>query len=464
MNSIQKNNEQSPISYNIIKTHLYFSVFYVIIAVVAGLTYSMQFIDMYPFKDVAFLSPGRVRMVHTQSVAYAWLANGLIGLIYYIIPKLTGEKILSEKLGLFAVWAYNILVLSVVAFILGGFGQALEWGETPIFLDPFLAVAVLCMVVNLITPIYKARHKTFYVSVWYILAALIWTPLVFVMGNFLTYFVFAGASGATVASMYIHDLVGLFVTPIGIALVYYLMPVLMKKPVFSHALSLIGFWGLAFFYPLNSTHHYLYSPIPMWAQYAGIVASVGVHVVVYTVVFNVIATMSQDWKRVVEVPSLKFILAGTIMYLITCIQCAIHVTLSVQKIIHFTDWVVGHSHFVLFGVFGFWIYAWIYYLLPRILKTPFYSQSMISWHFWLSVLGINIMFIDLLAAGVMQGFMWRSMTDFVESVAASVPFWWVRTFSGIMIFVGQVIFALNVYMTWKLSKTQSQENAVLADA
>lgn len=449
------NNTKQSIPYGLIKAHLFFSVLFVVVAVIAGLAYSMQFLDMYPFKGIEFLSPGRIRMVHTQGVAYAWLANLLFGLVYYIIPKLTGENILSEKLGWFVVWAYNTLIFLVVGFILGGHAQALEWGETPIFLDPFIAVVVVCFVANVITPIYKARHKTFYVSVWYILAALIWTPLVFLMGNFLTHFVFAGASGATVSSMYIHDLVGLFVTPIGVAMVYYLLPVLMNRPIFSHALSLIGFWGLAFFYPLNSTHHYLYSPIPMWAQYAGIVASVGVHVVVYTVVFNVIATMAGDWKKVVNSLPLQFILAGTIMYLITCIQCAIHVTLSVQKIIHFTDWVVGHSHFVLFGVFGFWGFAWIYYLLPRMLKTEIYSEGMVRWHYWLSLLGINIMFIDLLAAGLMQGFMWRAMSEFIESVAASVPFWWVRTFAGIMIFVGQMIFALNIYMTWKKSRLGS---------
>lgn len=55
--------------------------------------------------------------------------------------------------------------------------------------------------------------------------------------------------------------------------------------------------------------------------------------------------------------------------------------------------------------------------------------------------------IDLMSAGLVQGFMWRDMSEFIDSVAASMPFWWVRTFSGIMIFVGQVLFVINLYMT-----------------
>lgn len=453
--------KKSLVPYGLVKAHMYSSVFYVFLAVLAGLTYSLQFLDLYPFKAVEWFSPGRMRMVHTQSVAYAWLANAFFGILYYMVPKLTDQKVLSEKLGWSIFYIYNFLIVSTVVLILAGFGQGLEWAETPKILDPFIALVVVALVVNIVTPIYRARAKPFYVSIWYILAALIWTPLVYVMGNFLPEYVYAGSGGAAISSMYIHDLVGLFVTPIGTAMVYYLLPVLLKKPIFSHALSLIGFWGLAFFYPMNSTHHYLYSPIPMWSQYAGIIASVGVHIVVYTVVFNIIATMASDWKKVLETVELKFLLAGTLCYLITCIQCAIQVTLSVQAIIHFTDWVVGHSHFVLFGVFSFWSFAWIYYLVPRLLNTPIYSDSLKEWHFWLSLFGIVIMQFDLLSAGLVQGYMWKNMSPFIDSVVASVPFWWVRMFSGMMIFVGTVLFVINLYMTYKMSKTGKSTGQLL---
>jgi cytochrome c oxidase cbb3-type subunit 1 len=443
--------EGSLVSYGLVEAHLLFSFVVLLIVVLAGLLYSLQFIDLYPFKDVAFLSPGRVRMVHTQAVAYGWLANAFFGIIYYMIPKLTGHKILSEKLGWFVFYAYQTLVLATVFLILAGFGQAQEWGETPKILDPFIAIVVVLFVVNVVTSIWKGRHEPYYVTVWYVLAALIWTPLVYVMGNFLPEYVFAGTGGAAISSMYIHDLVGLFVTPIGTGMIYYLLPVLMRKPLFSHSLSLIGFWGLAFFYPMNSVHHYLYSPIPMWAQYASIVASVGIHVVVYTVVFNVLATIAADWKKITENISIQFFLAGALGYLITCIQCALQVTLSFQEIIHFTDWVVGHSHLVLFGTFSFWAFAWVYYLLPRLWKTPIYSESLAHWHFWTSLLGIVIMDIDLLSAGLVQGMMWKSLLPFIDSVIASKPFWWVRTLAGVSIFVGQVLFVINIMMTWKES-------------
>ncbi|MGB0452286.1 MAG: cbb3-type cytochrome c oxidase subunit I [Bacteriovoracaceae bacterium] len=437
--------------------HLIISLVYILIVVLAGLGYSLQFINLYPFPEIEFLSPGRVRMVHTQAVAYAWIANIFFAIILYMIPKLTKKPIFSEKLGWIVFWCYNILIVATVVMILGGFAQALEWGETPKILDPFIALFATLFVINACGSIWRGRDQPFYVTVWYVLAALIWTPLVYLMGNFSEYFV-GGSGGATITSMYIHDLVGLFVTPVGTGMVYYLLPVLMRKPLYSHALSLIGFWGLAFFYPMNSAHHYLFSPIPMWAQYASIVASVGVHVVVYTVVFNIIATMATDWKRVVESVPLQWILVGAISYLITCIQCAVHVTLAVQEIIHFTDWVVGHAHLVLFGTFSFWAFAWIYYLIPKYFKRKIYSNALTQWHFWLSTLGILLMDIDLMCAGLVQGYMWKSLSPFIDSVVASIPFWWVRTLSGTAIFVGIVCFLINMFMTFTSSEVKN-ENA-----
>ena len=445
------------IDYKVIKWHLYAFCFYLIVVLLAGLSFSLQFLQMYPFPGVELLSPGRVRMVHTQAVAYGMLANGIFAVIYYIIPKLTNFSIASKKLAQVLFWAYNALVISTVVLILSGFAQGLEWAETPKVLDPIIAVAAVVLFVNCGIPIWKARGQAFYVSLWYIMAAMIWTPIVYVFGNFLPEYVFAGSSGAAISSMYIHDLVGLFVTPAGIAMTYYLLPVVMRVPIYSHALSLIGFWGLAFFYPLNSAHHYLWSPIPMWAQYASVITSIGVHVVVYTVVINIFATIASDWKQLITNFPVRWIFFGAIAYLITCIQCAVQVTMSVQEVIHFTDWVVGHAHFVMFGVFTFWITAWVYWLLPRIWKTEIYSMSMARWHFWLSVIGISIMQIDLLAAGVMQGLMWRSLAPFIDVVRASVPFWWARTLSGIVILVGESIFMINLYLTWQESRQKRPE-------
>jgi cytochrome c oxidase cbb3-type subunit 1 len=143
-----------------------------------------------------------------------------------------------------------------------------RWGETPVFVDPLVLVGLVLLVVNMSVPIFQSDEPGLYVSLWYFLAAFAWTGLVYFMGNYLPQFWVPGTAGAAITGLFIHDLVGLFVTPIGWGLMYYFVPLLLQKPIWSHALSLIGFWGIAFFYPMQGVHHFLLSPIPMYARTA----------------------------------------------------------------------------------------------------------------------------------------------------------------------------------------------------
>jgi hypothetical protein len=45
-----------------------------------------------------------------------------------------------------------------------------------------------------------------------------------------------------VSGLWTHDAVGLFVTPMALAVAYYVISATTRRPIFGHALSLIGFW------------------------------------------------------------------------------------------------------------------------------------------------------------------------------------------------------------------------------
>lgn len=99
------------------------------------------------------------------------------------------------------------------------------------------------------------------------------TTLAYPIGNLVPEFA-AGAKGAAFSGLWIHDAVGLFVTPLALSMAYYVIPSVTRRPIYSHFISMMGFWLLFFIYPLNGTHHYVYSAIPMSAQRGAIIASV----------------------------------------------------------------------------------------------------------------------------------------------------------------------------------------------
>ena len=436
------------IEYRLITAHLIAGSAYLVLSILAGLLYSLQFLGNYPFPGIELLSPGRVRMLHTNGAAYGWLLNGLLAGTYWTVPRVSGYPVLNRRLSWLIFWAIQAGVVATAAGLLGGYAQGIEWGETPIFIDPFITLGLILLAINFLPPILKAsREAPLYVSLWYFTGALVWTIMVYIMGNYIPQFFVPGAAGTAIAGNFIHDLVGLLVTPLGWGLMYYFVPVIIRKPIWSHTMSLMGFWGLAFFYPMQGIHHFMWSPVPMYVQYSAVVATIAIEVVVTTALANFIMTIqgSGDYLRT-HYP-IRWFYTGMIFYWVTCFQCAIQVTLTVQKVIHFTDWVVGHSHLVMFGVFGFWVIGVTIELWPKLTGREWYSQSLHSWAYWLNTIGIILMFFDLMIAGVVQGFTWWGLNPFMDSVRFSMPFWFVRTLSGLMIAGGILALLTNMWLT-----------------
>ena len=449
-------------------------------SMLGGLLMAFQLVHWNPLDGLELLAPGRWRMVHTNAVAYGFLANAFLGALHWAVPRLTWKPVASRALSYFIFFAWQaIVILTALFLVIGpslqdapwvmdlaarwhlpmGLGaQGLEWGETPFWVDPLALVGLALVAYNFTVPIAKAKPPL-YVSSWYFLAAFVWTFLTYAMGNLMVEYSVGGTSAGAVTGLFIHDLVGLFVTPLGWGLMYYFVPILLRKPIWSHGLSLVGFWGLAFFYPLNGIHHFLYTPIPMFLQYSAIIATVAVELVVTTVIINFFGTLRGNGKAVVTNLPVRWFYTGMIFYFLTCLQCAMQVTLTFQALIHFTDWVVGHAHLVMFGVFTMWLFGIMTYLFPRLLNRPWYSHALCEWHFWLSAGGVLVMASDLILAGLFQGYYWASLQPWDVSYVGSYPFWVTRVFAGLAMLGGFLCFVANLVLTYRTTPERAFERA-----
>ena len=70
---------QPLINLGLVKGHLIVGFVFLIVAMLMGIFYSLQLNNLYPFPGIEFLSPGRVRMVHTNGVAYGFIVNVYLG-------------------------------------------------------------------------------------------------------------------------------------------------------------------------------------------------------------------------------------------------------------------------------------------------------------------------------------------------------------------------------------------------
>jgi len=112
----------------------------------------------------------------------------------------------------------------------------------------------------------------------------------------------------------------------------------------------------------------------------------------------------------------------------------------------------------------------IYHLIPVLFnKSKMYSVSLINVHFWLSTIGTVLYIASMWVNGIMQGLMWRAFNadgtltyNFVESVEASYPGYFVRFLGGFLFLLGMLIMAYNVYCT--ISASEEDEAVFNADA
>ncbi|RMF83104.1 MAG: cytochrome oxidase, partial [Nitrospirae bacterium] len=168
------------------------SMVWFLISITGGFFFSLQFLQHYPFQHTEWLSPGRVRMVHTNMIAYGFLVSGLVGGLAWAIPRLTGRPLLFHKFTWVLFWVWQAIVLLTFLGILTGHAQALEWGETPTGFRPnsfnlhdmnwapvdiLVVVAFLLVSIHFYTPVILSKSKAMYVSLWYFSAGFVWTAL-----------------------------------------------------------------------------------------------------------------------------------------------------------------------------------------------------------------------------------------------------------------------------------------------
>jgi cytochrome c oxidase cbb3-type subunit 1 len=280
----------------------------------------------------------------------------------------------------------------------------------------------------------------------------VWTVFNYAFGHFILPFSMPGVNNAAMHGLYIHYVVGLWITPAGLAVIYYFLPLAAKRPLYSHKLSLVGFWSLAFFYPFVGTHHYIYSPIPYWTQTIAIVASMMLIIPVWTVIQNFYGTFVTNWRRFQESYTAKFLVIGALYYFFGCFQGSTEALREVQRLTHFTDFVIGHSHLTVFGTFILWVTAGMYYVVPRLSGRELYSKSLAQWHYWLTVGGFSVMAGVLTIQGLMQGTMLQVGADFVDSMVAMKPYWFTRTLAGLTMDIGALLGMWNLYKTMQIGK------------
>ena len=461
------------------RNFLYSAIFWLTIADFVGLIAAVQMISPDFLAGVPWLSFGRLRPMHTNGVLFMWLSMAQIGAFLYLVPRLCGIKLHSEILGNITMILWNMVGVVGYLTLMNGMTQAREYAELIWPIDVMVMVGLLLAGFNIYRTIMNRMEKKLFVSLWYIMGTMVWMPMLYFVGNVmwqplipseqtnLAGFPSGGLTGiddVTWQWFYGHNVLGYWFTTSGVAIVYYLVPVIIRAPLYSHLLSLIGFWSIAFFYGLVGQHHILSTPTPGWLKTLAVIGSLGLFIPVITFLTNIWLTMRGSWGKIYESLPLKFLIVGTIFYFITCVQGPMQAIQGFNRLIHFTNWIVGHAHLALLGTFSFWAMAAIYFIIPVSLKRRIYSPGLAEAQFWVVTVGFLLMMLSLQIGGLVQGAMWMNGDPVYKVLPALKPYLVIRAISGAMIVIGGIMQAWNIYKTVTASEPVTAAAPAAAEA
>jgi cytochrome c oxidase cbb3-type subunit 1 len=419
------------------------AVTWLVLGSLLGLVASLKLHWPTLLEDSVYTTFGRVRPLHLNIIAYGWLSMAGIGVALWLLPRLLRTELRGGRYAAVGAVFWNLGMVLGVGALATGHTEGLEWLEFPWPIDCLFVVGGALAGVPLLLTLKHRRVEHLYVSTWYIIAALVWFPILFVVANVPG--VHFGVEQALVNWWFAHNVLGLWFTPLSLAAAYYLIPKIVGRPIHSYQLSLLAFWALALFYSQVGVHHLIGGPVPTWVVTLSIVTSVAMAVPVLATAVNLHFTAFDRLKALRHSPTLRFVVLGAMMYTVASLQGSLHALRSLNTITHFTHYTVAHAHLGAYGFNTFVFFGAIYFLLPRVTGAEWPWPRLVTAHFGLVVLGFAIYIVFLSIGGVLQGLaMLDASKPFIESVRVTQPYLLARSVGGTLMTLGHLVFAAHV--------------------
>ena len=424
--------------------------------------------------NLEFFTFGRIRPIHTNAAIFAFVGNGIFTAVYYSMQRLLKTRMFSDVLSKIHFWGWQLIIVAAAITFSLGITISKEYAELEWPIDIALTIIWVVFGINMFGTLIKRRVSHIYVAIWFYIATWVTVAVLHIVNSFelpvslwKSYPLFAGIQDALVQWWYGHNAVAFFLTTPYLGLMYYFVPKVANRPIYSYRLSIIHFWALIFLYIWAGPHHLLYSSLPEWVQSLGIVFSIMLIAPSWGGMINGLLTLRGAWDKVREDPILKFFVVGVTCYGMSTFEGPMMSLKWVNAISHFTDWTIGHVHIGVLGWNGFLTFGMLYWLIPKIFNVKLYSRKLATTHFWIATMGILFYAIPLYFAGITQASMWKQFTaegflvypNFLETVTQILPMYHIRAFGGSLYYIGVLLWVYNLYKTAKAGSLVANEEA-----
>ncbi|WP_447017591.1 cytochrome c oxidase subunit I [Shewanella algae] len=366
--------------------------------------------------------------VHGLIMVFGAVMPAFTGLANWLIPMMIGAPDMAlPRMNNWSFWIlpFAFLILLSSLFMEGG-GPNFGWtfyaplsttysaDSTALFVFSIHimgissimgAINVIVTIVNLRAPGMNWMKLPLFVWTWLITAFLLIAVMPVLAGAvtmvltdkfFGTSFFDAAGGGDPVMFQHIfwffgHPEVYIMILP-SFGIISAIIPAFSRKPLFGYASMVYATASIAILSFLVWAHHMFTTGMPVFAELFFMYCTMLIAVPTGVKVFNWVATM---WRGSIsfEAP-MMFACAFIILFTIGGFSGLMLAITPADFQYHDTYFVVAHFHYVLVTGAIFSIMAAAYYWLPK-WTGHMYSETLAKWHFWCSVISVNVLFFPM---------------------------------------------------------------------
>jgi cytochrome c oxidase cbb3-type subunit 1 len=421
------------------------AVLWLIAATVFGFITSVQLHSPNFLADIPCLTYGRLVPAYNNVISYGWASLAGMGVAIWLMARLCRVQIKYGGVLIAGGIVWQIGLTFGIINIMAGRSSGIEWLEIPGSSAALMLVGYALVGLWGILLWGLRKQTSAYISVWYLLGAFVWFPWVFATAHITkTMPQMQGVVQNIIAAWASQSFFSVWITAVGLATAYYLIPKVINRPVFSYNVATIGFAAFIIFAGLTGATRLSGGPVPAWLVTLSIAANIMLVIQFVTVGVNLVATMHDKLHMVYHSPTIRFTFFGVVCFLVGSVLGLLASLRSFDRVLHFTQFTTAQTQLTLFLFFSMVIYGAIYYILPRLVGCEWLSSTMITLHFYGAAYGGGMMVALLLMGGVSSGL---SFVDpgatFAQIIQIGQVYLPGRSIAWVLFSIGNLVFALH---------------------
>jgi cytochrome c oxidase cbb3-type subunit 1 len=416
------------------------------------------------------LTYGRVWPAAVDTLVYGWGLTAGLGIAIWVLTRTSRAPLRSPGAVMTGVIFWNLGVAIGLTGLFLGYGNSVELLEFPACAACVLWIAYALISLWCILTYLGRKPGAEHLSQGWILVALLAFPWLYGGGSILLSSTPPPGSGVIqglLDAWYVHCFYTLALAPLGLGLLYYLVPKVAGVGIRFGDRTKLAFWVWLVCAPWTAVHDLVGGPFPADTVTVGLILSGLIFIPVAIIGLNLVPTALEGEERHHGGIVLPFLILAAGMFVFAGISEELLSIRSANELLRFT--LFRETNFLLwiYGFFSFVIFGSIYYIVPRLIDFGWRSSILVRVHYYASVYGILLVIALLGFGGVMQGMTLEDPNPAVTVSTASqiaLSFHIATTMCVALVAIGNGVFAWQLgwtFLAWLYRQVRG--NRLMAD-